>query len=112
MSASIDDSRNERKATWRSCFGAALALILVLALSCAASPQLHHWLHGDEAADSDHHCLVLTLQLGKIEMADTAAVEVVRPERNRVDFTPNGFSAISCGRIHPLPSERGPPSST
>jgi hypothetical protein len=112
MGASIHDSRNERKVTWRSYFGAILVVILVLALSCAASPQLHHWLHGDEVADSDHHCLVLTLQLGKIDMVETAAVEVVRPETTGVDFTSNGFSVVSCGRIHPLPPERGPPSLT
>ncbi len=112
MGASIHDSRNERKVTWRSYFGAILVVILVLALSCAASPQLHHWLHGDEAAESDHHCLVLTLELGKIDMANTAAVEVVRPERTCVDFLPNGYSAIPMGRIHRLPPERGPPSFT
>ena len=112
MSASIRDSQNGSKTTWKSYFGAILVVILVLALSCAASPQLHHWLHGDEAAESDHHCLALTLELGKIDMASTAAVEVVRPERTCVDFLTNGYSAIPLDRIHLLPPERGPPALT
>jgi hypothetical protein len=63
-------------APWFRRFLAAVGVALLLLLTVStASPALHHWLHGDAAADASDNCAVVlfaggvTLALGALAVA-------------------------------------------
>ena len=44
----------------------------------AASPALHHWLHGDDAQSPDHECVATLLATGATDSPVTPALLVAR----------------------------------
>ena len=61
----------QRISAWQTFLGLLLAVSFLLSVFCAASPELHHCLHGESAQDSDHQCLVSTLAGGQVASAAT-----------------------------------------
>lgn len=50
----------------------------LLVITMAASPALHHWLHGD-ADESDHQCAVTAMIDGQFDRPDVQCLDVARP---------------------------------
>lgn len=114
MGASNHHSHRSGQSEPRSPFATglrlALVFLLLFALSCAISPSLHHWLHGDEADEPQHQCLALTMEIGKLDVATNCTLFAYRPEI-RSPEVPLNFSFIApIQRQYPLPPERAPPS--
>jgi hypothetical protein len=67
-------ARSDHAQPWfRRCLAAAgVALLLLLTVS-AASPALHHWLHGDSVTDTGDNCAVV-LFAGGVTLAAAALV--------------------------------------
>jgi hypothetical protein len=53
--------------------------LLVAALS--VSPALHHWLHGDDADEPDHSCLVALAAAGMLDAPVLESIHAKAPER-------------------------------
>lgn len=61
----------------RFCAVTAAGLLLLLAVS-AASPSLHHWLHGDGSDDASDNCAVVLFATGVTLAAAALAVTAPR----------------------------------
>ena len=62
------------------------------ALALAAAPELHEWLHGEEAGHDDHDCVVRLLATGGVDAPDLAPVLAVAP----VDFVSVAMTLPNC----------------
>jgi hypothetical protein len=85
------------------------SVLLMLLAAAAACPALHHWLHGEDAHDSDDNCAVVLFANG-ITLA-AAAVAAVAPRTSWREFRPSAVEEIFLASPRYLRQpERGPPS--
>ena len=89
--------------------GGAAGVGLVLFLSVlASSPELHHWIHGDDAGGSEDGCAVVQFSGGVSVATDTAIVQQ-GPALRPVALRPASADVVLAAPAHRLPPGQAPP---
>jgi hypothetical protein len=79
------------------------------ALALAASPQLHQWLHGEEAGHQDHECVATLIAAGGCDAPNIAPVVVVAPLALCLVVLPECEVEVPSCFLIGAPMEHGPP---
>ena len=79
------------------------------ALALAASPELHAWLHGEEAGHDDHDCVVRLLATGSCDAPGVEPVLAVAPVEFVVVSLPLRGSDVAVVFLVSGKLEHGPP---
>jgi hypothetical protein len=106
--ARLPATSGDRPLSLRSlCAAGGVALVLMLSVF-AASPALHHWLHGDGSADAGDSCAVVLFASG-VTLAAGVALVAAEPQVWREAYArPIGAVFVASPR-HLRHPERGPP---